>query len=457
MSESGGVGGVASTPSHLRQVIDAFNRNASNSLHGPSRLEEQIGRAKSKLASTDVDIYRVAGPIRPFGGSNLAYRRIDSGGASGQAETGLDLSKHQQWLRERFIQLQQHQAGQDRIRQQQQQAAQVERSNHLTGEKIRQLSQRSTDKIRLPIPPVDVLIKHRSSSKDGHIEVPLKAGRHTPAAAVPIMSSNDNNWSELEETIIDGERISCFVVGGEPRLCLPQFLNFVLARVELTDIKQACDKLQIYCATCSKEQLQILKEAKILPNTACQCGLITKSDAERLCSFLLERNPPRASARMGDPKASPFSFRVEHDCFGHCEGLVLPEAYTSPTARCIECMQCGGLFSPRKFVTHAHDGAENKTCHWGFSSDNWRIYLRLAGSYLEPEKERHLKVLDDFKLRFWQTNGTKRIQVGNNIILILQKKSSFVKKYFYIMNFLPSPKFASFSQLVKSDRDRIRV
>ena len=40
---------------------------------------------------------------------------------------------------------------------------------------------------------------------------------------------------------------------------------------------------------------------------------------------------PRAS--VFDPKSSPFSFKVQHECFGRCEGLVLPEAYTSPSAR----------------------------------------------------------------------------------------------------------------------------
>ena len=38
-------------------------------------------------------------------------------------------------------------------------------------------------------------------------------------------------------------------------------------------------------------------------------------------------------ASVFDPKSSPFSFKVQHECFGRCEGLVLPEAYTSPTAR----------------------------------------------------------------------------------------------------------------------------
>ena len=47
--------------------------------------------------------------------------------------------------------------------------------------------------------------------------------------------------------------------------------------------------------------------------------------------FIIVPCLPRAS--VFDPKSSPFSFKVQHECFGRCEGLVLPEAYTSPTAR----------------------------------------------------------------------------------------------------------------------------
>lgn len=233
----------------------------------------------------------------------------------------------------------------------------------------------------------------------------------SPAAQnIPIMSSSDTSWSELEETNLDGEQISCFNVGGEFRLCLPQILNSVLEKVSLQAINLACDELQIYCSTCSKEQLQVLKDAKILPVAAHQCGLITKSDAERLCSYLLDKNPPRAS--VFDPKSSPFSFKIQHDCFGRCEGLVLPEAYTTPTARCVECLQCEGLFSPQKFVCHAHENVENRTCHWGFDSNNWRTYIKLSEDYAEDEVERHTKVMEDFKNRYSSSNPAKRRQVS---------------------------------------------
>jgi SKI/SNO/DAC family/c-SKI Smad4 binding domain len=108
--------------------------------------------------------------------------------------------------------------------------------------------------------------------------------------------------------------------------------------------KFCCIFHQIFCSTCTPEQLEKLKLAKIIPVTASQCGLITKSDAERLCSVLLDRSPPLASMSGFHAKSSPFSFRVHHSCFGTCHGIVLPEAYTTPAARCIECLECQGLF-----------------------------------------------------------------------------------------------------------------
>ena len=212
----------------------------------------------------------------------------------------------------------------------------------------------------------------------------------------PVMSSSDRSRSNLEETTLEGEKISCFAVGGEYRLCIPQILKTVLEKLSLEDINQACEELQIFCSTCSAEQLQELKDATVLPVTANQCGLITKSDAERLCSHLLDKSPPRAS--VCDPK-SPFSFKVQHECFGQCQGLVLPEAYTSPTARCVECLECKGLFSPQNFVRHSHS-TRNQTCHWGFDSSNWLNYLHLSGNYTKEEMEKHSKVMEDFKNKY---------------------------------------------------------
>ena len=50
--------------------------------------------------------------------------------------------------------------------------------------------------------------------------------------------------------------------------------------------------------------------------------------------------------------------------------------------RCVECLQCEGLFSPQKFVCHSHS-PENRTCHWGFDSNNWLTYLQVTKHLLQ--------------------------------------------------------------------------
>ena len=44
--------------------------------------------------------------------------------------------------------------------------------------------------------------------------------------------------------------------------------------------------MQIHCAPCTPSQLASLKRGSIIPSSADQCGLITKSDVERLISYL---------------------------------------------------------------------------------------------------------------------------------------------------------------------------
>lgn len=240
----------------------------------------------------------------------------------------------------------------------------------------------------------------------------FKAPTTSSSSSAPLLIARDRSHCDLEETRLAGKDISCFNVGGERRLCLPQILNSVLDQITLHAIHAACDELQIFCSTCTPEQLEKLKLAKIIPVTASQCGLITKSDAERLCSILLDRSPPLASLSGFHAQSSPFSFRVQHFCFGSCRGIVLPEAYTSPTARCIECLECQGLFCPQKFICHSHTGGnrnrENRTCHWGFDSANWRSYLLMSDDYTQVEKDKLSKVFTDFKARY---SAAKRKQV----------------------------------------------
>ncbi|EFX79843.1 hypothetical protein DAPPUDRAFT_26062, partial [Daphnia pulex] len=227
----------------------------------------------------------------------------------------------------------------------------------------------------------------------------------------PILSAADRGWSHAErnETQLEGQPIACFTVGGEPRLCLPQILNSVLRQFYVMQIHAVCDELQINCSRCTAEQLDSLKAAPaILPRSAASCGLITKTDAQRLCSALLRRglneargdNTTRCSSKNNS--SSNAWFRVYHQCFGKCEGLCKPELYTSPDAMCIECADCSLTLSPADFISHAHRSVENRTCHWGFDSTNWRAYLLLARRQQQPQPSNEvlLHQLDEFKNRF---------------------------------------------------------
>ncbi|XP_067329049.1 ski oncogene isoform X2 [Anolis sagrei] len=226
----------------------------------------------------------------------------------------------------------------------------------------------------------------------------------------PFFLPSDRS-TERCETVLEGETISCFVVGGEKRLCLPQILNSVLRDFSLQQINAVCDELHIYCSRCNADQLEILKVLGVLPFSAPSCGLITKTDAERLCNALLYGGavPPRSKKDFNSSSSSPAlelelserSFRVYHECFGKCRGLLVPELYSSPAAACIQCLDCRLLYPPHKFVVHSHKALENRTVHWGFDSANWRAYILLGQDYAGKEEKARLgQRLDEVKEKF---------------------------------------------------------
>ncbi|XP_044301179.1 ski oncogene isoform X2 [Varanus komodoensis] len=237
----------------------------------------------------------------------------------------------------------------------------------------------------------------------------------------PFFMPSDRS-TERCETVLEGETISCFVVGGEKRLCLPQILNSVLRDFSLQQINAVCDELHIYCSRCTADQLEILKVMGILPFSAPSCGLITKTDAERLCNALLYGGayPPGRCKKEypGGAHGGPLelelelterSFKVYHECFGKCKGLVVPELYSSPGAACIQCLDCRLMYPPHKFVIHSHKSLENRTCHWGFDSANWRAYILLSQDYAGKEEKARLgQCLDEMKEKFDYSNRYKR-------------------------------------------------
>ncbi|KAG7312014.1 hypothetical protein JYU34_001453 [Plutella xylostella] len=209
---------------------------------------------------------------------------------------------------------------------------------------------------------------------------PAPAPAAPAPAAAPLLLAADPHRGERGETLLEGEAISCFCVGGERRLCLPQILTSVLTDFSLEQINRVCDELQIYCSRCTGEQLHELKSTGVLPRSAPSCGLITQTDAERLCAALL----PGAAGAAG-AGARLAGFRVYHECFGGARGVCSAEL------RLVQCAECRGVFAPRRFVSHSH-GAEHRTCHWGFDSARWRRLLLLPED--EPERARCSALLD---------------------------------------------------------------
>ncbi|XP_028328219.1 ski-like protein [Gouania willdenowi] len=247
------------------------------------------------------------------------------------------------------------------------------------------------------------------SARTGHEHSP--AGL-PPLSSPPVLGGGPllvpcDSSTELTHSLLEGESISCFVVGGEKRLCLPQVLNSVLRDFSLQQINTVCDELYVYCSRCDAEQLHILKVLGILPFNAPSCGLITLTDAQRLCNALLRPgavlpvDPSGKLSSQGLLKESESSFQVEHQCLGKCQGLFVPQFYTQPEAPCIQCVECQLLFSPQKFVMHSHKSPDKRTCHWGFDSAKWPCYLQLARKYQgTPEEPKLKQLLDEVKEKF---------------------------------------------------------
>lgn len=255
-----------------------------------------------------------------------------------------------------------------------------------------------------------------------------------PIQSQPILTAPDSECGELMECILEGRPIGCYQVGGELRLCFPQILNNILPDFPLDRIHPTIEDLHIHFSQSTHEQLAEFKRAKILPPNVPPCGLITRTNAERLCSALLHKS----SIKKKDLNhQNYFSFRVYHRCFGKCEGILTPELFTFRDRECIECVECHGMLAPNKFVLHVckNKPKENSTCHWGFESNKWRSYIHVAMS--EPNQEKCTRLLDemfaleiDFERVLYEANN--QMDESNN----LKRKVSFsMAENIYIITF----------------------
>lgn len=199
---------------------------------------------------------------------------------------------------------------------------------------------------------------------------------------------------EIVETVLEGERIACFEVGGEQRLCMPQILSTVLRDFDPAEVFGVCEELHIFFSRCDPVQLGTLIRAKILPQKVATCGLITYTNAERMCSTLL-RNQSAYKYRL--PVVIE-GLKVHHECFGGCNGVFVPEAFKFPAAKCVQCAECGEMFAPAQFVSHSHSELENGTIHWGFNPTHWKSYLMLSSE--QSGYPRVQELLDSLKNKF---------------------------------------------------------
>ncbi|XP_025769505.1 ski-like protein isoform X1 [Puma concolor] len=265
--------------------------------------------------------------------------------------------------------------------------------------------------------PAAFSARYSQESMSPTVFLPLPSPQVLPG---PLFIPSDSS-TELTQTVLEGESISCFQVGGEKRLCLPQVLNSVLREFSLQQINTVCDELYIYCSRCTSDQLHILKVLGILPFNAPSCGLITLTDAQRLCNALLRpRTFPQngsvlpAKNSLAQLKETGSAFEVEHECLGKCQGLFAPQFYVQPDAPCIQCLECCGMFAPQTFVMHSHRSPDKRTCHWGFESAKWHCYLHVNQKYLGTPEEKKLKIiLEEMKEKFSMRNG-KRTQSKAN-------------------------------------------
>jgi len=210
---------------------------------------------------------------------------------------------------------------------------------------------------------------------------------------------------KLRPTNFDEYSISCFSVGGEKRLAFTELVRTVLKEINVHDIFKKRDILLIFTSKCTQKQLDELKYVGVLPWTSTSSNLITKSDAYRLCGAL----QGHLASKSETIKHSPASFQVYHECFGGCIGTFDPEFFVDPNSPCIQCAECKGIFSTTKFVSHNHTSYDEvHTCHWGFDSSRWRIYLMLVEQKACPEL---LSLWNSMKKKF---NGSHNIVKGDN-------------------------------------------
>ncbi|KAE9554469.1 hypothetical protein FO519_002343 [Halicephalobus sp. NKZ332] len=200
--------------------------------------------------------------------------------------------------------------------------------------------------------------------------------------SAPFVFETDKSSSTLKSTHLASHLISCFVVGGEIRLCAPQVYSVIMKDVPEESLTKWIRLLSIHEHPATEEQFKSLKANQAIPGSSNGSGLMTKTSAERLVGVLVDPVNYRRLPEEKRMKLEPIL--IQHDCFGGCEARLFPTLYPGP---CVECTSCSCLMTPEIFCRHSHAVREHdQVCHWGFDAVNWKNYIRVH-DFVEHEIE----------------------------------------------------------------------
>uniref|UniRef100_A0A915N837 C-SKI SMAD4-binding domain-containing protein n=1 Tax=Meloidogyne javanica TaxID=6303 RepID=A0A915N837_MELJA len=211
------------------------------------------------------------------------------------------------------------------------------------------------------------------------------AANFTSNLSFSSLDPSSSNSTILKSTIVAGKLLSCFVIGGECRLCFPQMKALCLGDIPTYKIDEMMKNLAIINPHSSEEQLNVLKRNQIVPSYLPKCELITKTNAERLIAMLkLTGSPAPFDLLNNQLRSLLLPLKVAHDCFGGCKGYLYPTLTPNP---CLECKTCHNMFKPEDFCLHTHSPTNGKnTCFWGFDATNWPYYIRIDDETTEGDE-----------------------------------------------------------------------
>ena len=232
MNELGATASAAvSVPNthYVKQLTASYLRNAGLSLTGPTAIEEaQRGKYNRFKLADDVVISKVYREENTNGDFSAPRKGNGGQGFEPNEQVLEQLSKIalMRSYQEQMMQ-QAEKEGRERSRERlagrsRQHSGQGERSaGHLSGEQIRKLRESQKAAERARVEEERRVREGRSDGKEtggsGRGSAGQKSSFKSPGSSsttTPIMSSSDRSWSDLEETTLEGEKISCFAVGG---------------------------------------------------------------------------------------------------------------------------------------------------------------------------------------------------------------------------------------------------